>query len=444
MLKKYTYSWLVLAIVFLGIGGGFAFLVAMSRTPFVSQYFPPGYLHHALVGHVILAILLWLLSFAVVFWSMHFNGPELKLSRWLSLAGALIVTLSVLFGAGEAVINNYVPTIDTPVFFLGLALFFVGFSINVFAYLKDALKRLFSPDPMLSALASSVLIAVIMAASMVASLLLNGSSPETPIIYYERLFWIPGHIQQVMNGALLLAVWYALQGRSAEVRGAVHPPTWRSLRYVTIALPISALVLFAIPLVSDPVAIKAKVAAEAIYGIGLGIPVFIHVIHIIMGFRRGFGKGGRSVASVSLVLSMVIYALGMAIAYGGFGNDLRVPAHYHGAVTSLTLGFMALSYYLIKGYRGSVFAERIARVQPLIYGVGMLLFITGLFVSGLLGAPRKTYGVSFTSDPVVLSALTAMGIGTLMAVAGGILFVFYSTVSLMNPPAASDGGVKSP
>jgi heme/copper-type cytochrome/quinol oxidase subunit 1 len=60
----------------------------------------------------------------------------------------------------------------------------------------------------------------------------------------------------------------------------------------------------------------------------------------------------------------------------------------------------------------------------------MLLFITGLFVSGLLGAPRKTYGVAFTADPVVLSALTAMGIGTLMAVIGGVLFVFYSAISL--------------
>ena len=427
-MKKYTYSWLVLAITFLGIGGGFAFLVAMSRTPFVSRFFPPGYLHHALVGHVILAILFWLLSFAVVFWSLHFKGPELKLSRWCSLAGALIVTLSVLFGAGEAVINNYVPTLDTPVFLFGLTLFFIGFSMNVLAYLADAVRHIFSSDPATGALAASVLIAVIMIVSMVVSILMDGNS-TTPIIYYERLFWIPGHIQQVMNGALLVAVWYALQGRLAA--GGRKGPPWRFLRYVTIALPLSALVLFAIPFVSDPVAIKAKVAAEAIYGIGLGIPVFIHIIHIIMGFRRGFGRSGRSVASVSLVLSMAIYVLGMAIAYGGFGNDLRIPAHYHGAVTSLTLSFMGLSYYLIKGCRGRVFAERIARAQPVIYGVGMLLFITGLFVSGLLGAPRKTYGVAFTADPVVLSALTAMGIGTLMAVAGGILFVFYSTVSLM-------------
>lgn len=426
MLKRYTYSWLILSIAFLGIGGGFAFLVAMSRTPFGYRYFPPDYLHHALVGHVILAILLWLLSFAVVFWSLHLKGPELKLSRWLSLAGAVVVTLTVLFGPGEAVINNYVPTLDTPVFFLGLALFFVGFSINVFAYLGDGLKRLFSPDPKLGALAASVVIALIMVASMAASLIMNWNSTDTPIVYYERLFWIPGHIQQVMNGALLVAVWYALAARSAEARSVEPSPAWPFLRYVTIALPLSALVLFAIPFVGDPVAIRAKVVAEAIYGIGLGIPIFIHIIHIVKGFRRGRG----SVASVSLVLSMAIYALGMAIAYGGFGNDLRVPAHYHGAVTSLTLGFMGLSYYLVKGRGARVFAERIARVQPFIYGVGMLLFITGLFVSGLLGAPRKTYGVAFTADPVVLSALTAMGIGTLMAVIGGVLFVFYSAISL--------------
>ena len=128
---------------------------------------------------------------------------------------------------------------------------------------------------------------------------------------------------------------------------------------------------------------------------------------------------------------MVIYTFGIAIAYGGFANDLRVPAHYHGAVTSLTLALMGLSYYLIKDIRIRIYGERLARFQPVIYGAGMFLFILGLFISGAFGAPRKTYGVAFTSDPVVLASLTIMGIGTILAVFGGIIFVSYISVTLV-------------
>ncbi len=422
MENRYTYNWFVLAILFLGIGGGFAFLVGMSRTPFGYRYFPADYLHHALVGHVIMAILLWLLSFAVVLWSLTFKGIEPKMTRWMAILGALMITIAVLLGRGDAIPNNYVPTIDTPIFLIGIAIFFLGFALNAFSYLREGMRALFSSNLMVGAIASSVIIAVIMVISMVFSLILQGGD-TVPILYYERLFWIPGHIQQVMSGALLVAVWYALLGRMEGSR----PSSWPFLRYVTIAFPISALILFIIPFTGDPIARNAKIAAEAIYGIGLGIPIFFHVIHILMNM----GRGGRSVASLTLIFSMTIYTLGMAIAYSGFGNDLRVPAHYHGAVTSLTLALMGLSYYLLKECKEKLFGECIARVQPIIYGVGMIFFILGLFVSGLFGAPRKTYGVSFTSDPIVLSALTVMGIGTLLAVAGGILFVFYTTMSLL-------------
>ncbi|MFQ5427751.1 MAG: cbb3-type cytochrome c oxidase subunit I [Thermodesulfobacteriota bacterium] len=424
MEKRYSYNWFVLAILFLGIGGGFAFMVGMSRTPFGYQYFPADYLHRTLVGHVVLAILLWLLSFAVVLWSRTFDGVEIKATRWLALGGAFLIILAVLFGGGKAVINNYVPTIDTPLFLLGLALFYLAFSLNVFAYLREALRNLFSIDLMKGAIASSVLIALIMVVSMAISIFLQDEN-TAPILYYERLFWIPGHIQQVLSGALFVAVLYALRDR---ISGSV-PSSWPFLRYVTIAFPLSALLLFIIPFTGDPLTRNAKITAEAIYGLGLGIPIFIHIIHILR--TMGLGSGRRtSVAFISLILSVTIYTLGMAIAYSGFGDDLRVPAHYHGAVTSLTLALMGLSYYMLKERKERIFGETIARVQPVIYGAGMVFFIVGLFVSGLFGAPRKTYGVSFTSDPIVLTALTVMGIGTLLAVIGGILFVFYTGISL--------------
>lgn len=418
---KYPYKWFFLAVLSLGLGGGFAFLVAMSRTPFGYRFFPPDYMYHALAGHVVLAILLWLLSFTVVLWSRYFKGVEWKYSYMISLSGIILVTLSVLTSKGAAVPNNYVPTIVDPMFFTGLSLFFLGFSINVLGYLKEALRHLRSQDILLNTISVSVLISFVMIAAMLYSLLVNHEAAE-PFLYYERLFWTAGHIQQILNGAILVSVWYALL-RILEGQGK----SWGFLRHANFILLLSSVFLFGVQIFVDPVERISRIAAELIYTIGLGLPVFLHIANILKSLRRK----NRGVAYIALTLSVAIYIAGVAIAYSGFGNDLRVPAHYHGAVTSLTLALMGFSYYLIREITYKVYGERIARVQPVIYGAGMLLFILGLFISGAFGAPRKTYGVAFTSDPIILSALTVMGVGTILAVTGGILFVAYIAMSLL-------------
>src|SRR3989304_10234574 len=207
---KSTYKWFYLAILSLGIGGGFAFLVAMSRTPFGYKYFPPDYMHHALAGHVVLAILLWLLSFTVVLWDIYLGdsiaGRFKNISHQISFLGPILVTISVLTGNGKAVTNNYVPTIIDPIFFIGLALFFTGFSINAVTYLKKGIKYLFSKDILLNTVLISLFISIVMIFSLVSSILLNRESAE-PFIFYERLFWTPGHIQQILDGSLLIIVW---------------------------------------------------------------------------------------------------------------------------------------------------------------------------------------------------------------------------------------------
>ena len=424
-MNKAAFSWFYLAILSLGIGGGFAFLVAMSRTPFGYKYFPPDYMYHALAGHVVLAIILWLLSFTVVLWDIYLGdgipGRIRGLSHKISLLGPVMVTISVLTGNGKVVTNNYVPTIIDPLFFVGLALFITGFSINAIGYLKNGIKYLLSTDILMNTVLMSLFISILMILSLLSSILINREFAE-PLIFYERLFWTPGHIQQILNGSMLIIVWYALlRKHGGEVR------RWGLLKYANVLLLFSALFIFVLQFVYDPLNKTSMIAAEITYAVGLGLPVFLHIVNII----RSLKKADYGVAFVALILSMVIYSFGIAIAYGGFANDLRVPAHYHGAVTSLTLALMGLSYYLIRDIRSRVYGERLARYQPVIYGAGMFLFILGLFISGAFGAPRKTYGIAFTSDPVVLASLTIMGIGTILAVTGGIIFVGYISVTLV-------------
>lgn len=438
MNDNYTYKWFALAVLSLGLGGGFAFIVAMSRTPFGYKYLPSDYMYHAITGHVILAILIWLLSFTVVLWSVVFQKKGWDNSYLISFAGVLLVTFSALFSSGKAVSNNYVPTLIDPVFFIGLALFFTGFVMNVYSYFKSAVIYIRSKDIVLNTVSISVLIAVIMILAMLYSLVFHRAAAE-PFIFYERLFWAAGHIQQILNGSLLIVVWYSLlRIVNKEIR---H---WHFLRYANLMLILSALVFFFLQIIVDPVDRSSRISADIIYATGLGIPIFLHIANIIRElWRGGVGinppmpplkkRGGfsPSVASISLILSMSIYTIGVLIAYSGFGNDLRVPAHYHGAVTGLTLGLMGFSYHLVKKDLLSVKGNRIEKFQALLYGSGMILFIIGLFISGAFGAPRKTYGVSFTTNPVILTSLAVMGIGTIMAVSSGVLFVGYITRALV-------------
>ena len=237
-MMKSAYSWFYIAILSLGIGGGFAFLVAMSRTPFGYKYFPPDYMYHALAGHVVLAILLWLLSFTVVLWDIYLGDGATNrwknISHKISIMGPVLVTISVLTGNGKVVTNNYVPTIIDPLFFIGLALFITGFSINTVAYLKKGIKYLFSTDILMNTVLISLFISIIMIFSLVCSLIINRETAE-PFIFYERLFWTPGHIQQILNGSLIIIVWYSLlRKHGGEFR------TWGFLRYANVLLLLSA------------------------------------------------------------------------------------------------------------------------------------------------------------------------------------------------------------
>jgi cytochrome c oxidase subunit 1 len=191
------------------------------------------------------------------------------------------------------------------------------------------------------------------------------------------------------------------------------------LRYTNLSFLLFSVLLVLVPVIfEDPVSRSAKVFTEISYAIGLGIPIFLHAFNILR--RPVFNY---SVYSITLWLSMLLYFLGILIAYAGLKSDLRVPAHYHGAVTSLTLALMGISYHLVKEYGWIKDFPKTARFQLFMYGFGMVLFVLGLYFAGFKGAPRKTYGTGFTDDPFVLLSLGLMMVGTVFAVIGGVIFV---------------------
>ncbi|MBV2092913.1 MAG: cbb3-type cytochrome c oxidase subunit I, partial [Candidatus Thiodiazotropha sp. (ex Ctena orbiculata)] len=127
----------------------------------------------------------------------------------------------------------------------------------------------------------------------------------------------------------------------------------------------------------------------------------------------------------ALWMSLLLFFSGGALALFISGLNTMIPAHYHGSIVGVTLGLMGLGYLVLPKLGYPLPQGRMVELQPWVYGIGQLLHISGLAVSGLMGIQRKTAGTAQGLESVWAKAsMGVMGIGGLLAVIGGILFVW--------------------
>jgi heme/copper-type cytochrome/quinol oxidase subunit 1 len=122
--------------------------------------------------------------------------------------------------------------------------------------------------------------------------------------------------------------------------------------------------------------------------------------------------------------SMLLFAAGGVIGMLIGGNNVKIPAHYHGCIVGVTLALMGVVYHLLPrlGYRAP--SGRLAVWQPYLYGVGQLMHIAGLVWSGGYGVQRKVAGAEqVLRSTAEVAGMGLMGLGGLLAIAGGLLFV---------------------
>ncbi len=104
-----------------------------------------------------------------------------------------------------------------------------------------------------------------------------------------------------------------------------------------------------------------------------------------------------------------------------------VPAHYHASIGGVTAAFMTLSYVVLAALGLSIDTPKLKRAaswQPVVYGVGQMVFAAGFAIAGAYGMSRKTYGAEQATRSLAESiGLGVMGIGGLIAVLGGVLFL---------------------
>jgi len=431
--RRITLAWLTLALVSLVAAGIYSLLLVLARTPAVQKLLPVvDFFRVALVVHVNLSILIWMLSIAAVLWSL---SSSRDLRRWDSLSfllaalGTAIVIVSPLAGAGDPLMNNYVPILQHPIFYAGLALFTAGISSHL---LRSAVTRqgIGSVLDGAAALRVGITLSAIITGIAIAAFVASYSGMPAEVsgqLYFEFLFWGGGHVLQFTYTLLMLVAWIVL----AHASGCqfVLSPRLTVMFFLILALPVITVPFFYVA--HDVVSSGHRLAFTELmkYG-GLScLPLGLAVCASIWKGEppKGEGRYLRAALESSLLLFTVGGVLGFMIS----GLDIVIPAHYHGSTVGVTIAFMGLTYYLLPRLGFGPVPPTLALWQPYIYGGGQFMHIIGLAWTGGYGVQRKTAGTAQAVDRFgEIAGMGLMGLGGLISVIGGLLFliVAYKTM----------------
>ncbi|HEX9178802.1 MAG TPA: cbb3-type cytochrome c oxidase subunit I [Burkholderiales bacterium] len=420
-------GWLILGVVALIASGVFSILLVLSRAPYVKDVFPlVDFFHVALVVHVDLSVLVWFIAFAGVLWSLS-GEPRLfgvaRAALALAVLGTALMAVSPFAGRGAPVIANYIPVLDGPVFLAALVLVGAGFLALVVRALGALPSAGAAPAETralsfgLAAAAASALLALA-AFAWSWSMLPGGLEPR---IHYELLFWGGGHTLQFTWALLMMVAWLWLAGASGG-RVPLSP------RLATALFALSVAPVLAVPwiyLAHDITSPEHHRHFTQLMWYGGGIAMVPFTLAVALGLaRRRPEPGEQRVLRASLICSMALFCFGGLIGFLIEGSNVKIPAHYHGSIVGITLALMGFSYYLLPRLGFGEPGPRLAMLQPYVYGGGQLLHIVGLLWSGGYGVQRKVAGAEQAlRTPSEIAAMGLMGLGGLIAVIGGLLFL---------------------
>lgn len=426
---------LALAIGSLMLAGAFALWLVVGRLPGLAGLFNSAqFFKRCLVVHVDLSLVVWFYAFSAALFTLL---PGTKMSNRLALGGGLIaaagagaMVLGIFMPNSEPVLSNYVPVLNHPIFLGGLIALFAGL---LFCFLND---RLLIPSSHSKVIPPAAAIGLKTAAIIygVAMIVFISSWISTPDhleakLYYELLFWGGGHVLQTANAATMLAVWIILLS---------------SLAKKPVVSPKSAGWLFGlllIPQLASPL-LTMEGTTSSLYRVGFtrlmqfGIfPVTLVMLVICLRNIRGASISRKDFRFMGFVASVGLTLAGFALGACIRSSTTLIPAHYHASIGAVTASLMAVAYVVLPGLGYSLREQwrRWLPVQLMLFGGGQLLFALGFGWAGAHGLGRKAYGAEqHVKSLQEVIGLSVMGLGGLIAIAGGLLFLFFMASSRRN------------
>ncbi|MBL8340094.1 MAG: cbb3-type cytochrome c oxidase subunit I, partial [Rubrivivax sp.] len=260
---------------------------------------------------------------------------------------------------------------------------------------------------------------------------------------YEILFWGGGHALQFTWTLLMLVAWLVL----AQACGARVPLSPRIVLLLFVVALVSVFVTPLAYLMHDVSTVEHRDMHTwgMRFGGGLAILPFVLAVGLAMRTLRNLSPAQRPLGA-ALGASMLLFVAGGLIGLTISGSNVKIPAHYHGCIVGVTLALMGLVLHLLPQLGWREATGRLAVAQPWLYGIGQLLHIVGLMWSGGYGVQRKVAG----GEQVLRSAsevagMGLMGLGGLLAIAGGLAFVVVVLRAMRpSPEAPPPGSAPSP
>jgi len=469
----------VAGVVSLLVGGILALLILLTRWQAIHLIDAENF-YMFLTVHGLDMLAFWIIFFEIAV--LYFCSSTLLKSRlatpgmaWagfaLMVAGAVLVNVIVFMGEATVMFTSYVPLPGHPVFYLGLILFAVGALIGCFVFLgtlvvAKAEQTYEGSIPLVTfgALTACV-IAIFTIASgaiiLIPTLLWSvGYIKSIDPLMYRTIWWAFGHSSQQINVSAHVAVWYAI----AAIAFGAKPMSERVSRVAFLLYILFLQLASAHHLLADPglstewkifntsYAMYLAVLASMVHG--LTVPGSIEVAQRAKGYTKGLFEWIRKAPWSNPVFS------GMFISLVGFGflggisgvmmgteqlnmlihNTIYVPGHFHATVViGTTLAFMSLTYFLIPSlFNREVINPGLARWQPYLFGLGMAAFCLAMMGAGTLGVPRRHWDITFAGASMPYEfpgtawlMLGIMGVAGLVAVIGGIIYIYVTVGSLL-------------
>ena len=487
----------VTAVVYLAIGGALALLIALTRWQLV-HLLPVTTFYEFLSAHGMVMLIFWILFFEIaglifgstILLSARMVAPMMGWVAYAMMLGGSVVAMTLMFtGQATVMFTSYPPMQAVPTYYGAVLVFAVGAIVGVVHFFVNLVAARRRGDvgtlPLFTfAMLAAAILALWSLAAGAAALIPTFfwslgliSAPDPGV--YRLLYWGLGHGAQQVNLAAMIGIWYALASITVGAK-----PVNEGLSRVAIVLYVLFIKMGSIHhLLADPgiapwirnlntsYFMYAAVMASMIHA--FSIPAAIERAQRENGHRAGlfgwlrhapWGEPGFSALVVSLVLFGVFGGISGVIMCSPqlnllAHNTLIVPAHFHMTVVAgTTAAFMGISFYLVPLiFQRQLLLGSWAKVQPYIYGFGMTVLCLGMGLAGHWGLPRRHWDVTFSStgpfridllagssEPALFLAI--MGIGALIAVTGGAMFVLVivGTVFLGRRTATPDLGYVAP
>lgn len=429
--------WILLAVSCLILAGLLASSLVVARTPGLDRLVgDPLLFKRALVVHVDLSIVVWFYAFLAGLFALvpstAQRSPLARLSPGVAAIGVALLVGAALVPHAQPVLSNYVPVIDHPLYAAGLIVFGAGvlfalFDPRLWPGHEPEHGAVRIPEATRVGLRAAALCVIAAAVTFFAASL-GVPHTLTPEAFYEVLFWGGGHVLQFASEVAMLAVWcWLLTPVLGQAPLTRTQATWvfGLLLLPALAGPVLAL--------QDPSAGAYRLSFMRLmqFGMlpGLGLAWVLIGRALLQAHAAGaLHRSRRDPRWWAFLVSAALCVTGVALGALIRGSTTLVPAHYHAAIGAVTASFMAVTYLLLEPLGmplPSTRLRRLAAVQPLLFGLGQFVFALGFGFAGAHGMGRKAYGVEQAGRTLPETVgLLVMGAGGLLAVAGGLSFLW--------------------